>query len=217
MIGTLVGEIRRFLPRVVVVDDGSTDATGLRAREAGATVIEHRRNQGKGAALRTGLQHACASGFKQALTLDGDGQHRPSDIGLFLECADRTGAALVVGNRLHNAQAMPWARRWVNRWMTHRISQMTGHVLADSQCGFRLLDLGAWAALALETDHFEVESEMLLVFLAAGRRVEFVPVEVVGRGPRSHIRPLVDGWRWWRWWRRARPAQAARTGVCQPS
>ena len=62
-------------------------------------------------------------------------------------------------------------------------------VLPDTQCGFRLINLKAWAALRLETNHFEIESEMLLAFVEAGYRVEFVPIQVIGRGRRSHIHP----------------------------
>ncbi len=86
---------------------------------------------------------------------------------------------------------------------------MAGRFLPDSQCGFRLINLEAWTALRLETEHFEIESEMLLAFVRAGYRVEFVPIQVIGRGPRSHIDPIKDTWRWLRWWRRARLARPA--------
>lgn len=197
----LVTGLREWLREIIVVDDGSTDATRAQAERAGALVLRHGRNQGKGAALRTGLTEAQQRGFAWAMLLDGDGQHRPTDLPLFFGCAERTEARLVIGNRLHHPQALPWLRRRVNQWMSRQLSRRTGHPLPDSQCGFRLVSLSAWAALRLETNHFEVESEMLVAFLAAGHRVEFVPIETVGRGPHSRIHPLVDSWRWWQWWR----------------
>lgn len=210
-IAPLVEETRRLLREIIVVDDGSADDTRTRAEQAGARVLRHSRNRGKGAALRTGLAHAHQRGFSWTITMDGDGQHRPGDIPLFLACAERTAAALVIGNRFHNARALPCLRRWVNQWMSAKLSARAGSQLPDSQCGFRLVHLKTWAALKLKTDHFEVESEMLLSFLAAGHRVEFVPIEVIGRGPHSRIHPLVDSWRWWKWWRHlphGQPAQA---------
>jgi hypothetical protein len=114
-----------------------------------------------------------------------------------------TGAALIIGNRMHNAPAMPWGRRFVNRWMSLRISKLAGQSLPDSQCGFRLINLKAWEDLKMESDHFEIESEMLLSFIRAGRKVNFVPIQLVPIGLHSHIHPVRDTWRWMKWWRRS--------------
>ncbi len=208
-IGTVVAGVRRYLPAVWVVDDGSTDQTVAIAASAGATVVRHKRNLGKGAALRTGLAAARRQGLNWAVTLDGDGQHAPEDVPAFLRCAEQSGALLVVGNRMHNARAIPWLRRQVNRWMSRQLSRRAGRFLPDTQCGFRLIHLETWARLPLHTEHFEVESEILMAFLAAGCPVAFVPIQVIGRGPASHIRPVTDSWRWWRWWRRAKPRAGA--------
>jgi glycosyltransferase involved in cell wall biosynthesis len=203
-IGWLVLEVRQYLPLVIVVDDNSGDETAARAVEAGAQVIRQLKSPGKGAAIKAGVATALAQNRAWVMTLDGDGQHRPEDIPAFLRRAEETGASLVVGDRMHKAEAIPWVRRGVNRWMSRRISEVAGRLLSDSQCGFRLINLKAWATLRLETDHFEIESEMLLAFVRAGYRVEFVPIQVVGKGRRSHIHPVEDTWRWLRWWRRAR-------------
>jgi len=206
-IAPLVAAVRQFLPSVRVVDDGSTDDTGNLAYRAGAVVVRHPHNLGKGAALRTGLLLAWKQGFEWALTLDGDGQHAPEDLPHLLQRAGQTGAALVIGNRLHNAPAIPWLRRHVNRWMSRKLSRLTGRHLPDTQCGLRLIHLATWAALPLKTARFEVESEMLMAFLAAGQQVEFVPVRVIDSSRNSHIRPVADSLRWLRWWRNfSRPA-----------
>ena len=200
-IAPLVAAARRQFPRVLVVDDGSTDDTTAQAQSAGAQVVPHTKNLGKGAALRTGLAQAQQQGFEWAFTLDGDGQHEPDDMPAFLECAGRTGALLVVGNRMPNARAIPWLRRQVNRWMSRQLSRRAGRPLPDSQCGFRLIHLATWAALPLKTEHFEVESETLMAFLKAAHPVAFVPIRVIGRGRSSHIHPVTDSLRWWKWGR----------------
>jgi glycosyltransferase involved in cell wall biosynthesis len=202
VIGSLVEQVRRHVPTVFVVDDGSRDNTAAAASAAGAEVLRHSSTSGKGAALATGLTAAAEKGFAWGITMDGDGQHSPDDIPAFLARAEETGARLVVGNRMHQAQAIPWLRRLVNRWMSRRLSKRAGVTLPDSQCGFRLLDLKAWAGLRLTTRHFEVESETLIAFVMAGHRIEFVPIRVIGRGAKSHIHPIIDSVRWWRWWRK---------------
>lgn len=207
-IATLVAGVRRHLPHVLVVNDGSTDDTSLLAENAGATVCSHRRNLGKGAALKTGLSQALAHGFEWAVTLDGDGQHAPEDLPALLRCAEQTGALLVIGNRMNDARKIPWLRRRVNQWMSQKLSQRAGRHLPDTQCGFRLIHLRTWAALSLNTEHFEIESEMLMAFLAAKHPVAFVPVQVIDRRRRSHIHPLTDSVRWWKWWRGLKRAPA---------
>lgn len=215
-VANVVREARRLLPLVLVVDDCSEDRTAVRAAEAGAEVVRRLKHPGKGAAIKAGIEAATARECAWAITIDGDGQHRPEDIPAFLRCAEQTGAALVVGNRMHRAEEIPWVRRAVNRWMSRRISSLASRTLPDSQCGFRLIDLRAWATVQLATDHFEIESEMLLAFVKAGWRVEFVPVQVVVGGRRSHINPLLDSWRWLRWWRRVRLERRhlSRPGTC---
>lgn len=209
-IAPLVREIRAFLPHVIVVNDASTDATASEAAGAGAQVISHDVARGKGAALRTGWQSARERGFAWALCMDGDGQHVPADIPRFLENAERTGASLVVGNRMNEASKMPLLRRLVNRWMSSKLSALAGQSLPDSQCGFRLLRLAALEKIELRATQFEIESEQLLAFAAAGERIEFVPVQVIYRAERSKIRPLRDTVRWFRWRRDWQDASSRR-------
>jgi glycosyltransferase involved in cell wall biosynthesis len=200
-IAPLVGAACQHLPAVIVVNDGSTDNTAILAKRAGATVLNHARNLGKGAALKTGLSSALKLGCEWAVTMDGDGQHAPADAPALLRCAEQSGALLVVGDRMHQAHAMPWLRRKANRWMSRKLSQRAGKILPDTQSGFRLIHLRTWAALPLNAERFEVESEMLMAFLAADCPVAFVPIQVIAPGRRSHIRPVTDTLRWWKWWR----------------
>ena len=203
-VGSLVQEVRKVLPTVIVIDDGSHDDTRKLAREAGATVLLHEEARGKGAALNSGWQAAQGLGFQWALTLDGDGQHSPSDIPKFFTAAENGLASLVVGNRMVHPDGMPWLRLQVNRWMSRRLSRLAGCELADTQCGFRLMNLREWSKLTIQTTHFEIESELLLAFAAAGLHIDFVPIRVIYRGEESKIRPLQDTWRWFRWLSRRR-------------
>src|SRR5687768_2584929 len=98
-IGLIVSGVRRYLPTVLVVDDGSVDGTAVVAERAGAEVIRFSLSQGKGAALQTGWDLACKRGFQWALTMDGDGQHSPSDIPVFLNGLQRSSSELIIGNR----------------------------------------------------------------------------------------------------------------------
>jgi len=203
-IGALVSAVRQFIPGVIVVSDGSTDDTAAIAGRAGANVLLHATSLGKGEALQNGWRRAREQGFKWALTMDGDGQHSPDDIPTFLNRAENTSADLVSGNRMHDPKTMPLVRRFVNRWMSARLSKLAGQSLPDSQCGFRLVNLDALAALPIGTARFEIESEVLLLFALAGRRIEFVPIQVIYEAERSKIHPLRDTLRWFRWWHRMR-------------
>jgi glycosyltransferase involved in cell wall biosynthesis len=198
-VAEVVRAAQRRLPHVIVVDDGSTDATARVASDAGAEVLRHATQRGKGAALETGFRHALKRGFAWVLTLDGDGQHDATDIGSFLRAAEMTGAPLIVGNRMPGAAAMPWVRRHVNRAMSWCLSRRAGAALPDTQCGFRLMRLAEWSALALDARHFVYESELLLAWCRAGHHVGFVPIRVIYAGAPSHIAPLRDTLRWLRW------------------
>ena len=198
-ITSVVAGVQRHLPNVVVVDDGSTDGTADKAKAAGAEVVRFTKNSGKGSALRAGWQRAAERGFHWVLMLDGDGQHAPDDIPDFFAWAGKSNAMLIVGNRMKNCQSMPWFRRQTNRWMSRRLSRLTGELLPDSQCGFRLACLETLLRSSLQVNHFEIESEMLVAFLAARQKVGFVPIQTIYKTGASKIHPLADTWRWLRW------------------
>lgn len=198
-IGPLVSEIRRHLPNVLVINDGSADATAAEAAHAGARIIHHREPRGKGSSLREAFAYACDRGFSWALAMDGDGQHSPRDIPAFLRAAESSSASMLVGNRMQNARCMPFIRRVVNRAMSRILANLCAFPIPDSQCGFRLLDLHAWNRLRCSSDHFEIESEMIVRFLQAGHKIDFIPIETRYGSESSKIRPLKDTLRWLHW------------------
>jgi len=196
----LIAEVRLYLPSILVVDDGSEDATAAIAREMGVQCIRWAKGRGKAAALKAGFQYLADSGFSHALTLDGDGQHSPRDIPRFLQRGESAGADLVVGRRCLSAGSMPWTRRMANRAMSGCLSFCAGRSLPDSQCGFRLVKLERARQAEAATEHFEFESELLVNFALRGFRVEFVPIETIYRGEQSKICPIADTWRWLSWY-----------------
>jgi len=198
-IADLVRQTVVYLPKVVVVNDGSSDATAQGAESAGAEVLSFGSSRGKGAALTAGWTRASQLGFTWALTLDGDGQHAAADIPKFFADLPHDKPMLVIGNRMHNPAAMPWVRRKVNYWMSARLSRRVGLPLADSQCGFRLVHLGALREMALATQHFEIESELILAAARLGIPIRFVPIQVIYKRGSSKISPLRDTVRWFRW------------------
>src|SRR3954468_19021815 len=99
-IAPVIAEVRKIVPNVIVVDDGSTDSTADAAAKAGAQVFRHEKNRGKGAALITGFREARKVGYEWALMMDADGQHSPADIPAFFSAAEKSHAPFIIGNRM---------------------------------------------------------------------------------------------------------------------
>lgn len=195
----ILPEIKAHIPNVFVVDDGSTDQTSMVAQEQGATVICHPHNRGKGAALKTGFAHALKEGFDPILTMDSDGQHKPIYIPDFLEAYAQTGADLIIGSRKNDKADMPWERRFSN-WATSSIlSFLLDRRIEDSQCGFRLHSRRLLESLRLESDKYEIETEIIIKAVKAKFNVKFIPVKVeYGFGFPTHINRVADTLRWCR-------------------
>jgi glycosyltransferase involved in cell wall biosynthesis len=188
-IGDVVRGAAAHLP-VLVVDDGSRDETAGQARAAGATVIEQRPNQGKGAALRAGFRRALADGADAVLTLDADGQHDPAEIPAFLSAwATEPRPDLVIGRR--NFRAMPPIRRLSNVLGGRAFSWAVGRPIPDNQSGYRLVSRRITeATLASAEGGFEFEVEMITTCIRMGGTIAWVPIRTIYAGQPSHIRPL---------------------------
>ena len=189
-IGSVVGGVRRHLACVLVVDDGSGDATAAEAGRAGARVVVRGDNGGKAAALRAGLAVLLGEEHSHVLMLDGDGQHDPGDIPAFVAAA--ADADFVLGNRLWQPEAIPGRRRWTNFVGTRALEIMTGFPVEDSQCGFRLVAAGLLRRMGLIGSRYAVDTELLVRAGKLRARFAHVPVRVIYDGERSHYRPLDD-------------------------
>jgi glycosyltransferase involved in cell wall biosynthesis len=186
-IAAVVEAALRHLP-VVVVDDGSTDATADRARAAGATVIRQVPNAGKGAALRAGFRHALHAGAPAVVTIDADGQHDPAEIPAFLDRYAERRAELIIGQR--DLRAMPLVRRLSNTIGGLALGVALGRSVPDNQSGYRLIGRTLMRAL-LDSDEggFEFEVEMIARCLALGLPIDSVPIRTIYAGEPSHIEP----------------------------
>ncbi|HEX4640255.1 MAG TPA: glycosyltransferase family 2 protein [Chthoniobacterales bacterium] len=190
------------LDNVLVVDDGSTDATAAAARGAGAQVIVHEQNRGKGETIKTGFRHWLDRGFAYAIILDGDGQHLPEEISRFLATAASSGARLLVGTRMNDVGDMPFVRRAVNRYMSRKISRLCGQQIPDTQCGFRMVHRDIMPDLLGGTERFDYETEMLIIASRAGCQIASVPITTVYSDEVSSIHPVRDTLRFFKLMRR---------------
>jgi len=210
-VGPVVAGALRHVRRVIVVDDGSTDDTAERARRAGAEVIRHPVNRGKGAALATAFGRLlsetppapgrastpAADRFEAAITLDADGQHDPDDIPAFADLYRSHRPALIVGSRHRDFARMWGPRRAMNRFSSASLRFFAGVDLPDSQSGFRLYDAGFLARLPLEDGRYEAEMEVLMRAAEWRLPIASVPIRlrVVDGRATSHYRPLRDTFR----------------------
>lgn len=192
--GLRLGFAARYGAGVFVVDDGSRDATAERARAAGATVLVHPENRGKGAALATGFAAAHAAGFDVAVTVDADGQHPPEEAPRLVEASDDPDA-LVLGVRDLVAAGAPRANQFGNRVSNFWVSLFAGRRLADTQCGYRRYPLAKTLAIAPRDARFGFEAEIILRAVRAGVPIVEVPVRVIypSEGERrTHFRRVLD-------------------------
>jgi glycosyltransferase involved in cell wall biosynthesis len=179
---------------VVVVDDGSSDATGAMAAAAGALVLRHPVRRGKGGAMKTGFQWALDHGFDGVIGVDADGQHLPSEIPKLIQCRADTGAEMVIGGRSHLFAQMLPRRRLANRFSTWAIAMLSGTPITDSQCGFRLYSARLLRSIPLRAEGFDMDSEVIVRAGRARLKLAMTPIEMgfVDGLATSHYRAVAD-------------------------
>ena len=190
----VVVDARSQLEPVLVIDDGSRDATSAVARAQGATVIRHEVNRGKGGALKTGFAWALENGYDGVITLDADGQHLPSEIPKFIRERESDGADLIIGGRAHLFGQMLPRRRTANRFSAWCIARCSGVRITDSQSGFRYYSKKLISGMKLRTDGFDMESEVIVRAGRNGFPIVTIPIELgfVDGIATSHYKPLKD-------------------------
>jgi glycosyltransferase involved in cell wall biosynthesis len=175
---------RRHVDLVLVIDDGSSDETAELAEVAGAVVIRHERNGGKGAAVNTAFREARRRGALALVLLDGDGQHRTADIAPVLRPVLDGEADVTVGSRFLAIKSdIPAYRQFGQHALTAATNLSSGVRLTDSQSGFRAFSRTAIEALTFRGSGFSVESEMQFLIREYGLRPAEVPIGVVYEEP----------------------------------
>ena len=200
----VVRRTRQELDHVLVVDDGSTDDTAAQARTAGAEVLVHSENRGKGESIKAGLRYWLERDFWWVVILDADGQHLPEEIERMLDQAGADGAELLIGNRMNDVGSMPLVRRVVNRYMSNKISRVCGQQIPDTQCGFRMLHRDLIPSVLVGTNRFDYETEMLILASRKGFRIASVPITTVYSDEVSSIHPVRDTLRFFKLMKRYR-------------
>lgn len=192
----------RHCPNIILVDDGSTDATVERIADLPISLIRHAERRGKGECLRDGFRMACERGYLGVLSMDGDGQHSADDIPRLLAAAGTHPEWIVVGARLKKRAQQPGYRRLANEFGDWGIAWATGYRIADTQSGQRYYPI-AVCALDVPAEGFVFEADILIqAARQLSTRCVAVPIESRYSGPglseklrRSHFRPLTDLYR----------------------
>jgi glycosyltransferase involved in cell wall biosynthesis len=197
-------EATRARLSVLVVDDGSDDDTAAVAEAAGATVVRHPRNEGKGVALMAGFAWALERGYDAVLTLDADGQHDPADIQKFLDAYEAGAGDLIIG--LRDFSQMPFPRFFTNPFGSWLLSLALGTRIYDNQSGYRLHSRRFLEMLDLTTTGFELEVEVIIQAVCQGVRIGWVDIRTIyGIDKVSYFHPISDTARFlgmvWHAWR----------------
>lgn len=196
----VVADVHRVVDTVFVVDDGSNDGTAAlldkaTGNERPEKVLTHPKNCGKGAALKTGLTYARQQGFRYAVTMDADGQHRADDIPALLKAVEEEPDALAIGSRGLQHENMPAKSTFANRFSNFWFALQTLQRLPDTQSGLRVYPLRRLHGLRWMSARYEAELTLLVFSAWAGVKLLPVPVSVYypPRDQRvTHFRPGRD-------------------------
>lgn len=196
----VVADVHRVVDTVFVVDDGSNDGTAAlldkaTGNERPEKVLTHPKNCGKGAALKTGLTYARQQGFRYAVTVDADGQHRADDIPALLKAVEEEPDALAIGSRGLQHENMPAKSTFANRFSNFWFAMQTLQRLPDTQSGLRVYPLRRLHGLRWMSARYEAELTLLVFSAWAGVKLLPVPVSVYypPRDQRvTHFRPGRD-------------------------
>jgi len=192
-IGTVVLKTRQYVDEVIVVDDGSADSTSSVASLAGATVIRHDKNEGKGVAIQNAMAEARKKNPDALILLDADLQHNPDEIPILLKPVTRDGFDIAIGSRQQQKKNIPRYRRIGQRVLSFSTRVLSKEKVIDSESGFRALSPRALAELKLRQKGFAIETEMISAANERGLKITEVPISAIYTGDTSTLNPIRHG------------------------
>lgn len=164
---------------LVLVDDGSKDETYREIKKIPCAIaLKHKFNRGKGAAVKTGIEAALTLGAEIIVTLDGDGQHDPSDIKKLTLPIEKENFDLVLGSRLFNPQEMPKSRLLLNKFSNFYTWALYGLNVTDSQSGFRSYSRLVAEKINPQADRYDFDSEIIREIVSQELRFKEIPIKV---------------------------------------
>jgi polyprenyl-phospho-N-acetylgalactosaminyl synthase len=185
----VIREVQEYAKNVLIVDDGSTDATAEEARSAGAQVLQHSFNLGKGAALKTGCDYALKQGVTQIVVMDADGQHAAEDIPKFVQALEQHDIAF--SYRQANKQ-MPIVLKFGNNFINKTLSTLFGIDVQDSQSGYRAFTADAYRKIRWKARDYYMETEMMIRAGQHKLKHTHIPIATI-YGDRYKGTTVIDG------------------------
>jgi len=193
-IDKVVIQLKEYNKDILIVDDGSTDATLSKLKTIkDISLLTNGKNKGKGFAIRRGLQYALKNNYDLVILMDGDGQHNPAEINNFIEKS--RDYDLVIGNRMHNSFRMPFIRYFVNWLDSSIVSKIISFDVKDVHCGYRALKTNLINKLDLKSERFEIEAEIVINTVKNKAKVANLNIECIYLGQNSSINPITDMYR----------------------
>ena len=179
-IGSIVLKTKKHVDGVIVVDDGSKDKTAEVAELAGADVVKHKRNRGKGAAIRDGINKAKELDPDVVVCLDADAQHEPEEIPVLIEGVSDEGADIVIGSRFlkHSVRNLPLYRRFGQKILDFSTNLIGKSKISDTQSGFRAFSRNAIEKLKFKQHGLDIESGVLIEAKDYNLKIKEVPINV---------------------------------------
>ena len=194
-IGSIMLRLLKYTDRLVVIDDGSTDRTAEIAALAGATVIRHKKNEGKGTSIKDIFAYARAVEADILVLIDGDGQHNPDEMPLLIDPLLKDEADMVIGSRFLAGMSnkVPFYRRFGQEALTLATNLASGIRVSDTQSGFRAFTKKGFDSFRFNNQGMAIESEMIVDAALAGLRIKEVPIDVRYDVNGSTYHPLKHG------------------------
>lgn len=191
-ISIVIEKCKKYVDKIMVIDDGSTDNTAAIARESGADTIINKENIGKTDSLKRGFKKGLEEGAEIFMLLDADGQHNPQEIPLFIDKI-KEGYDLVIGARKFQPKFMPFIRIFANTTSSYLVSLISGIRIKDSQSGYRAVKREIIERISITSTRYQSDTEMIVKAAKCGFKIGFVPISTIYHPEaRSKINQIID-------------------------